>query len=180
MVKNCYIGHANESQNWKSRGDNTIFAFNWVDEDYSYSLGADSGNAHNTLWLGNLVMKRTFEGIGQGRIGGLGDGTGLAQGTVVALNNTFVTVRPRDFHLFTERSSTGDFYCVNNAFVGPGMVFLDHNGKGKVYGTNNWIAGEALNVPNAMEETIRNDDLLPKGFRHGGARVPGRRTARRS
>jgi len=164
MVKNCYIGHANESQNWKSRGGNTIFAFNWVEEEYSYSLGADSDNEQNTLWLGNLVMKRTFEGMGQGRIGGLGDGTGVARGTVVVLNNTFVTVRPRDFHLFTEHSSTGDFYCVNNAFVGPGMLFLDHNGQGKVYGTNNWIAGEALNVPYAMDKTIRNDDIYPKGF----------------
>ena len=162
MVKNSYVGCSNESENFKSRGANTIFAFNWVDEDCAYSIAADSGNEQNTLWLGNLVMKRTYEGMGQGRLAGLGDGTGVASGTVVVLNNTFVTVFPRDFHLFTQRSSEGDFYCVNNAFIGPGILFLDHGGKGKVYGTNNWIAGEARNIPNAMVNFIQNDDLYPK------------------
>ena len=33
MVKNCYIHHQTDSQNFKSRGGNTIFAFNWVEEE---------------------------------------------------------------------------------------------------------------------------------------------------
>ncbi len=41
------------------------------------------------------------------------------------------------------------------------MVFLDHNGKGKVYGTNNWIAGQALNVPQGMVNFIRDEDIFP-------------------
>ena len=107
MVKNSYIHHSTDSQNWKSRADNTIFAFNWVDEDYAYSMGADSNNGLNTLWLGNVAVKRTYPGINQGRLLGVGDGTGVAKGIVVALNNTFVTSMPRDFYLFTEKSSTG-------------------------------------------------------------------------
>jgi hypothetical protein len=68
MVKNCYIHHSTEGENFKSRGDNTIFAFSWVEEDAIYSVAVDSGGGLNTLWLGNVVMKRTELGHGQGRL----------------------------------------------------------------------------------------------------------------
>jgi len=140
MVKGCYVHDSTDGENFKSRGTNNIFAYNWVDEECAYSLGVDSGNEQNTLWLGNVVVKRTYEGINQGRLLGVGDGTGVARGTLVALNNTFVTIFPRDLYLFTEQSSTCDVMLINNIFAGPGKTFLEKNGKGSVAGTHNWVA----------------------------------------
>lgn len=158
MVKNCYFHHSTDGEHFKSRGGNNIFAFNWVDEELAYSLGVDSGNAQNTLWLGNLAMKRTYEGIFQGRLLGVGDGTGVARGTLVALNNTFVTVFPRDLYLFTFSSATTEVILLNNVFAGPGETFLEKNGSGAISGTGNWIADAAKGVPDTLGKTIRGAD----------------------
>jgi len=158
MVKNCYIHHSTDSQNFKSRGTNNIFAFNWVEEELAYSIGLDSGNEKNTLWLGNVAIKRTYEGIFQGRLLGIGDGTGVAKGALVALNNTFITIFPRDFYLFTEKTSTCDAILINNVFAGPGKLFLEKNGSGSITGSNNWIASVAEGVPDTLKDTIRCDD----------------------
>lgn len=166
MVRNCYIHHATGAENFKSRGGNTIFAFNWVEEEAAYSVEVASGNDNNTLWLGNVVMKRTTVGEGQGRLLGLGDGTWVAAGTLVMVNNTFVTVFPRDYYIFTEESSTGDIVLVNNVFAGEGELFLEKNGKGSVTGSSNWIQKTAENVPDMLKGTIRGDD---PGFADGGA-----------
>ena len=158
MVKNCDIHHSTEGENFKSRGDQTIFAFNWVDEEAIYSIAVDSGGGLNTLWLGNLVRKRTNLGQGQGRLLGIGDGTGRATGTLVAINNTFLTSFPRDFYLFTEQSSRGDAILINNIFAGPGEDFLRANGRVDVRGTSNWIAEAAGPVPDTLSKTLRGTD----------------------
>jgi hypothetical protein len=158
MVRNCYIHNSTEGENFKSRADNTIFAYNWVDEEAIYSVAVDSGGGKNTLWVGNVVMKRTELGHGQGRLLGIGDGTGVASGTLVVLNNTFITIFPRDFYLFTEQSSTCDAILMNNVFAGPGEVFLEKNGKGTVTGRNNWIQKGIKDVPDTLEGTIFGDD----------------------
>jgi len=158
MVKNCYIHDSYEGENFKSRGENVIFAFNWVDEEAIYSVAVDSGGERNTLWLGNVVMKRTTQGHSQGRLLGIGDGTGVASGKLVALNNTFITVFPRDFYLFTYKSSTCDAILINNVFDGPGQWFVDYNGQGAVGGTNDWISDTAQSVPYAIKNAIRGTD----------------------
>ncbi len=158
MVRNCYIHDATEAENFKSRGGNTIFAYNWVENEYAYSVAVDSGGEKNTLWLGNVVIKRTYEGINQGRLLGIGDGTGVATGELVALNNTFITIFPRDFYLFTVGSSTCNAHFINNVFAGPGATFMDHNGTGTVTGTNNWIQAGVEGVPEGLENTTRGDD----------------------
>jgi len=157
MVKNCYIHDSTDSENFKSRGDNTIFAFNRVEEECAYSLGVDSNNSLNTLWLGNLVIKRTYKGINQGRLLGVGDGTGVARGTLVAANNTFITVFPRDFYLFTFDSSTTDVILLNNVFAGPGENFLEKRGRGDITGAGNWIQAGISGVPETLAGTIRGE-----------------------
>ncbi len=158
LVRNSHIHHATDAENFKSRADSTIFAYNWVAEEYAYSVAVDSGGKDNTLWLGNVIIKRTYEGINQGRLLGVGDGTGVATGTLVALNNTFITVFPRDFYLFTFESATADVVFINNIFAGPGESFMDHNGKGSVTGSNNWIRKGTKGVPDTFENTIYGDD----------------------
>ncbi len=158
IYKNCRIHNAADSQNFKSRGRNTIFAFNWVEEDFVYNVEVASGGDRNTLWLGNVVMKRTYRGHGQGRLLGIGDGTGVAVGTLVALNNTFITYFPRDFYFFNERSSTGDAIFINNVFAGPAERFAWLYGHGTVTGKNNWIAAVAGEIPDGLENSTRGTD----------------------
>ncbi|MCD6404378.1 MAG: hypothetical protein J7M19_00965, partial [Planctomycetes bacterium] len=69
-----------------------------------------------------------------------------------------LTVFPRDYYIFTEKSSTGDIVLVNNVFAGKGEVFLEKSGKGSVTGTSNWIQETPVNVPDALGNTIRGDD----------------------
>jgi hypothetical protein len=103
-------------------------------------------------------MKRTNLGHGQGRLLGVGDGTGVASGTVVVLNNTFVTTFPRDFYLFTEKSSTGDVILINNVFAGPGKVLLEKNGAGDVTGSHNWIPRGLEGVPEGLANTLLGEE----------------------
>ena len=158
------------AQNFKSRGQNTIFAFNWVDEDYAYSIEQASNGTLNTLWLGNVVAKRTTEGLWQGRVFAIGDGSGVVHGTVVAVNNTFVTFFPRDHFVFSFPSGDANLVLVNNVFAGPAEVFAYHNGKGTITGTNNWIRKGVKAVPEGLENTVYGDD--PGFVDYSGVRLP--------
>lgn len=155
-VRNCYIHHSIEAENFKSRGRHTVFAYNWVEEDAAYSVAVDSGNEGNTLWIGNVIIKRAAPG-GQRRILGVGDGTGVAVGTLTMLNNTIIGLQPNDLYLFTEKSSTCDIVMINNVFAGPSTRFLEHNGRGRITGNNNWFQ-RGMNVPDTVTNSIFGDD----------------------
>jgi len=155
-VRNCYIHHSGEAQNFKSRGFHTVFAYNWVEEDAGYSVEVASGNEGNTLWIGNVIIKRAAPG-GQPRILGVGDGTGVAAGTLTMINNTIIGLQPNDLYLFTEKSSTCDIVMINNVFAGPSTRFLERNGKGRITGTNNWFQ-RGMNVPDTVTNSIFDDD----------------------
>jgi hypothetical protein len=103
-------------------------------------------------------MKRTERGHGQGRLLGIGDGTGVASGKLVAVNNTFVTNLPRDFYLYTDPSSTGEAIFLNNIFAGPGEALFRLHGKGEVTGSDNWIANAVGAVPMSLTGTLRGGD----------------------
>ncbi|MBE9565146.1 MAG: hypothetical protein IMF16_00145, partial [Proteobacteria bacterium] len=148
IVRNCYIHHSGEAQNFKSRGMSTIFAYNWVEEDWGYSVEVASGNEGNTLWIGNVVIKRREPGR-QRRILGVGDGTGVAGGTLTMINNTIISLVPNDLYLFTEASSTCDVVLINNVFAGPSTRFLERHGSGRITGTNNWFQ-LGMNVPEGV------------------------------
>lgn len=158
IVRNCYIHHSTEGENFKSRGDNTILAYNWIDEEAIYSTAVDSGGSKNTLWVGNVIMKRTTPGHGQGRLLGVGDGTGVASGKLIVLNNTFVTFFPRDFYLYTHESATTDVILLNNVFAGPGEVLLEKNGMGEVSGSHNWVPVGLGAIPRELTNTFRGEN----------------------
>ncbi len=162
IVRHCYIHNSLDGVDFKSRGHNTIFAFNWVEEDMYSSMGIASHNQQNTLCLGNVAVKRTYQvqdaPAAQRSLLRIGNGTGVACGKVVALNNTFVTCFPHDYQLFSIDSATTDVVFINNAFAGPGESFMIHSGSGTITGTNNWIATVAGDLPSSLENKIRGDD----------------------
>jgi hypothetical protein len=157
VIRNSYIHHSTAAQNFKSRGHNTILAYNWIEEDAGYSTEVASGNQGNTLWIGNVIIKRTERGRSQRRILGVGDGTGVAAGRLTMINNTIVSVLPDDLYLFTESSSTCDVVLINNVFAGPSTRFLEQNGKGTITGTNNWFQ-KGMDVPDGVTDSIFGDD----------------------
>jgi len=157
VVRNSYIHHSTEAQNFKSRGYHTILAYNWIEEDAGYSTEVASGNEGNTLWIGNVIIKRTEHGRPQRRILGVGDGTGVAKGRLTMINNTIISSLPDDLYLFTEKSSTCDVVLVSNVFAGPSTWFLEHNGRGRITGTNNWFQ-QGMNVPAGLTDSIFGDD----------------------
>jgi hypothetical protein len=157
IVRHCYIHHSGEAQNFKSRGANTLFAYNWVEEDGNYSVEVASGNSGNTLWIGNVIIKRTTRGRPQRRILGVGDGTGVARGTLTLINNTVISTHDDDLYLFTEASSTCDVVLINNVFAGPSKRFLERNGKGAITGTNNWFQ-RGMNVPDTVTNSTFGED----------------------
>ena len=156
-VRNCYIHHSGEAQNFKSRGFNTVFAYNWVEEDAGYSVEVASGNEGNTLWIGNVIIKRTARGRPQRRLLGVGDGTGVARGTLTMVNNTLVSSFEDDLYLFTEASSTCDVVLINNVFAGPSRRFLEQNGQGAITGSNNWFPAGTV-VPAGLTDTLFGED----------------------
>ena len=154
-VRNCYIHHSGEAQNFKSRGVHTVFACNWVEEDAGYSVEVASDNENNTLWLGNVIIKRTAPG-GQRRILGVGDGTGVAAGTLTLINNTIISTQPNDIYLFTQEKSTCNVVLINNVFAGPSTHFLDRYGKGTITGRHNWFQ-KGMEVPDTLTDSIFGD-----------------------
>jgi len=157
IVRNCYIHHSGEAQNFKSRGFHTVFAYNWVEEDAGYSVEVASGNEGNTLWIGNVIIKRTTRGRPQRRLLGVGDGTGVARGTLTMVNNTLISSFEDDLYLFTEPSSTCNVVLINNVFAGPSRRFLEHNGHGAITGYNNWLPAGTV-VPVGLKDSVFGED----------------------
>jgi hypothetical protein len=155
-VRNSYIHHSGEAQNFKSRGWHTTFAYNWVEEDAGYSVEVASGNEGNTLWIGNVVIKRTAPG-GQRRILGVGDGTGVARGTLTMINNTIISTQPNDIYLFTQEKATCNVVLINNVFAGPSVRLLDRCGKGTITGLHNWFQ-KGMEVPEGVTDSVFGDD----------------------
>ncbi len=155
-IRNCYLHHSGDAQNFRSRGWHTVFAYNWVEEDAGDSLTLASGNAGNALWIGNLILKRKAPG-GPRRLLVFGDGTGVAAGTLTLINNTFVSATEEDVFISTAANSTGHLVLLNNAFVGPGKTFLVHQGKGTVTGAHNWFR-KGLKAPETLTDSLFGED----------------------
>ncbi len=156
IVRNCYIHDSVEAQNFKSRGGNTIFAYNWVEEDAGYSVEVASDNDGNTLWIGNVIIKRAAPG-GMRRILGVGDGVDSARGTLTLINNTIISTQPEDRYLFTQAKATCNVVLINNVFAGPSTRLLDLHGTGRITGTNNWFQ-RGMEVPDTIADSRFGDD----------------------
>src|SRR5205823_5508318 len=136
----------------KSRCEHAVLAYNWIKEDAGYSVEVASGNEHNTLWIGNVIIKRSAP-RGQRRLLGVGDGTGVVRGTLAMVHNTFVTRQPEDFFLFSHPSATTDLLLFNNIFSGPARTLLQWNGSGHIEGAGNFFwAG--LDAPAGLTQNV--------------------------
>jgi hypothetical protein len=155
-VRYCYIHHSTEGQNFKSRCAHAVLAYNWIEEDGNYNVEVASGSEHNTLWIGNVIVKRSAPG-GQRRLLGVGDGTGVARGTLALIHNTVVTRQPDDRFCFSHSSATTDLLLFNNIFSGPARALFDWNGSGRIEGAGNFLPA-GLPVPSGLTASMVGDD----------------------
>jgi hypothetical protein len=155
IVRYCFIHHSTDGQNFKSRCDHAILAYNWIEEDGNYSVEVASGNGRNTLWIGNVIVKRGSPG-GQRRLLGVGDGTEGARGTLTLIHNTLVTCQPADLFLFGHPSAATDLLVFNNIFSGPGRTLFDWNGSGRIQGAGNFLR-TGLAAPAGLAGSIVGD-----------------------
>lgn len=164
IVRNSYIHHSREGENFKSRGDSTILAYNWIEEDAAYVAEIASGGSLNTLWIGNTIIKRSTRGHGQRRMFAVGDGSGRASGKFFMINNTLISSYSDDYYIFSHPTSTTDIVLINNVFAGPATVLFRHEGQGKISGSNNWFQ-KGLEVPDTItNSTIGEDPVFEDGL----------------
>src|SRR5262249_18884421 len=154
-VRGCYIHHSTDAQNFKSRCAHAVLAYNWIEEDGNYSVEVASGNERNTLWIGNVILKRSAPG-GQRRLLGVGDGTEVAQGTLALIHNTLVSRQPEDLFIFSHPSARTELLLFNNLFSGPGRTLFQWNGCGRIQGAGNFFP-TGLAVPAGITRSIVAD-----------------------
>jgi len=137
VVRGCHIHSSDSGQNFKSRCDHLIFEYNWVENDAQYSTEVASNNINNTVWLGNVFIKRTDPG-GQRRILNVSDG-GLAYGTLTLIGNVVISGQPGDPYIQSESAAETDLVLYNNVFFGPSDNVFNHSGTGTISGSNNYF-----------------------------------------
>ncbi len=151
IVRGCYIHSSDSGQNFKSRCENLVFENNWVENDAQYSTEIASGNTNNTVWLGNVFIKRTDAG-GQRRILNVSDG-GSCYGTLTLINNVIISGQSADPYIMTGSAAATDLVLYNNVFYGPSDNVFDLAGSGTISGSNNYF-----------ERTMPEYEALPAGL----------------
>jgi len=141
-VRGCYIHDSTEGQNFKSRCRSVIFEYNWVENAASYEWELASGNAGNSVMIGNVIIKNPNSG--NRRIIGLSDGTATdaTSGVLTMINNTIVLTNPSVRCFFSTSVATTNVVLYNNAFVGSSTLAFDPtywSGSGTFSGSNNWF-----------------------------------------
>lgn len=158
-VRGCYLHDAYQGMCFKTRCANLTMEYNWLENDgnQAFVAGISSNNTANSLWRGNVLIKRSTAG-GQRRILSLYDNSGSLSGTVTFINNTFVSARTEDIFIHHVAGSTANVVFKNNIFAGPATTLLDWNVNGsQLSGTNNMLMN-SVSVPAQFTNTVVTAD----------------------
>jgi hypothetical protein len=167
IVRFCHIHH-NAGQNFKTRAEDLIFAYNYLHSCGNYQVDMAEGSEftdQDALLIGNVIVtdnearsNEQFMVFGEDRRGG----------SLFLFNNTFVHLYPVGssfVHLWypgTTEVSTTTFEAWNNVFyIPPGsgtQHLLDADKPTPSRGGNNWISDGIDSVPTPLTGTITGDD----------------------
>ncbi len=169
-VRGCYLHDAYGGMCFKSRSAHLVMEYNWLENDGSEAFVASiaSNNTSNSLWRGNVLIKRSTSG-GQRRILSLYDNAveGLS-GTVTLINNTFISALSEDIYIHHVSGSAANLVLKNNIFAGPSNTLLDWNVPySQLSGTNNVFKNAMNPVPT---ELVNNTYTDAPGFVNLAAR----------
>ncbi len=179
IVRFCHIHH-NGGQNFKTRAEDLLFAYNYVHSCGNYQVDMAEGaefTDQDAVLIGNVIATdnaaRTngqFIVFGENRRGG----------SLYLYNNTFIQLYPSGssfVHLWypgTTAVGTTTFEAWNNVFyVAPGageIHLLDADKPTPASGGNNWISDGVQSLPAGLTGTITGEDpglinLLEGDFR---------------
>ena len=150
-VRGCYIHSSDAGQNFKSRCQSLILEYNWLENDGNYCAEIASGNENNSVWRGNVFIKRLDAG-GQRRILNLSDG-GISYGTLSLINNVIISGQSGDPYILIGAASQTNLELHNNIFYGPSSNVFDNAGTGTITGSDNFF-----------ETTMPQYEALPAGL----------------
>ncbi len=166
-VRFCHIHH-NGGQNFKSRTEDLVFAYNYVHSCGNYQVDMADGSDftdQDAVLIGNLIVtdkphrtNQQFMVFGENRHGG----------SLFLYNNTFIHLYPAGssfVHMWypgTTQVAGTTFEAWNNLFYIPAgagsQMLFDDDKPTPVLGANNWISRGLTLVPEEFEQTIPGDD----------------------
>jgi hypothetical protein len=158
-VRGCYLHNANYGQCLKTRSITNLIEYNWLDTDGSegFVAGVASGNGSNSLFRGNVFVKRSATG-GQRGIFYVYDTSGSISGTVTMINNTFISATSSDIYLIHNTGSSANVVLKNNIFAGPSDNLLSWNVPYSQLSGNNNAVKPGMTVPAELTGSIVTSD----------------------
>jgi len=166
-VRFCHIHH-NGGQNFKSRTEDLVFAYNYVHSCGNYQVDMAEGHDftdQDAVFIGNLIVtdnpgrtNQQFIVFGENRRGG----------SLFLFNNTFIHLYPRGssfVHMWypgTTPVAGTTFEAWNNLFYIPdgsgSQNLFDDDKPTPVSGAGNWVSSGITSVPQELEQTLRETD----------------------
>jgi hypothetical protein len=154
----CYIHDSLNGQNFKSRAHYTALLYNCIADSQDGEIGLVDAketaavNSHAVM-IGNIVLsKPRRSGYNSERFIQFGqDGGGPHNGTLFAINNTFVAGDGR-IKFLSANAPGASIVALNNIFYGSDQIAGTLGGG--IRGTNNWAASTAI-LPSAFYGTLK-------------------------
>ncbi|MCE5271058.1 DNRLRE domain-containing protein [bacterium] len=167
-VRYSYIHH-NGGQNFKTRAEDCVFAYNYVEAPGNYQLDFSEGEKfedEDAMLIGNTIVTNNryrsnnqYIVFGENRHGG----------SLFLYNNTFVNLYPANgdawIHMwFPDATPVGEttLSAWNNAFYfqagSASMKFYDSEKSIPVSGGNNWFVQGTSGVPSTVSGSLYGDD----------------------
>jgi len=155
-IQACGFGdtHA-DGNNIKDRGLNTIIRYNWIEGGKNRQLDLvdhkEYGRADAYVY-GNVIMQA--RGLSNNNMIHWGGDSGNSRsGTLYLFNNT-ILARAEETRFIVIRYPDCTVGIKNNVFMGSGTLW---NGKGGLYGANNWFSS-GINIPSHLLLGIQGQD----------------------
>jgi hypothetical protein len=155
-IQACRFGdtHA-DGNNIKDRGLNTIIRYNWIEGGKNRQLDLvdhkEYGRADAYVY-GNVIMQaRDLSNDNMIHWGG--DSGHSRSGTLYLFNNT-ILARAEETRFIVIRFPDCSVGIKNNVFMGSGILW---NGKGGLYGSNNWFSSK-INIPSHLFLGVQGQD----------------------
>lgn len=157
--------HSNGGQGYKDRCENTIFAYNYVHDNYNYEVDfmeEDHGTAQNALLIGNIIKKYPYAEnhskvicFGEDRHGGV----------CTLINNTVIVTDSRTSVIqLWDNNDTGmdRIEMYNNVFYGTDIPELSilYGDESRLSGSHNWMPAGATETGLLTDSVLGTDPGL--------------------
>ncbi|HUW81451.1 MAG TPA: Calx-beta domain-containing protein, partial [Phycisphaerae bacterium] len=159
-IRGCYFHDGYGGMLFKNRCAHHVLEYCWLETDGSEAFVAatSSVNDNNSLWRGNVFIKRSTPG-GQRRILSFCDSPSMF-GTCTLINNAVISATSSDIYMASTVYNQADLVLKNNVFAGPSDILFDwQSGGGTITGNNNvFRTAMQPDVPAGVVDSIFSND----------------------